>query len=367
VRRRDPYQVLCVERGVGDDGLKRAFRRLARQYHPDSKPVDPQAEQRFHEIVEAYALLSDPVKRKAYDRHGGPGLLDDSSSGLGDLGSSLKDFVGGVFSDLLGDSTKTRGKDLNFTLKLTFEEAALGCRRTIAFDGPVICPDCEGIGGEVARSGAVIDCKACGATGRVKAGPSLLGITRSCSECRGKGKIVKIPCKTCAGNTTVTRTRRFSIKVPCGTKDGSLRVVTGKGCPGVDGGEPGDLLIVIRVDEHPLLKLKDGALVCEVPISPMEAAVGGSVPVPTLDGVVHIQVPPGSRDGKVMKLAGKGMPERTGSRGDILIRFHVETPVNLTKEQQEAMERLLSTMTKRQLPKRFDFHSEVDKLMTSKE
>ncbi len=359
----DPYQVLCVERGVGDDELKRAFRRLARKYHPDKNPDDPDTNHRFREIVEAYGLLSDSEQRSFFDKHGHVGRIEDSNKrGPSETGGGFKDFVGGVLGDLFSDRNRKRGKDLTYKLELSFEEAALGCERTIAFDGPCVCPECGGIGGDSRLKGAVEDCPSCRGAGRVKVGPVLLGATRVCPTCGGCGKYARIPCGNCDGEGVVTRTRGFSVKVPESTKDGTLRVVRGKGAPGVRGGEPGDLQILIKVKKHPVLIIEKGELVCEIPVSPMEATLGCVVGVPSLDGVVDVEIPPGCSSGQVLRLAGRGLPGRNGKRGDIMIRLRVETPVNLTARQEKAMEELAASMKEDQLPGVFDFRAKVDKL-----
>jgi molecular chaperone DnaJ len=349
VVRRDPYQVLGVVRDVDGEGLKKAYRRLARQYHPDQNPDDPQAVGCFREVVEAYALLSDPGKRAAYDRHGRPGTVPPATSAV-EIAESVRDVVGGWLGDLLGAEKKTqRGRDLSYTLTLSFAEAMLGCERTITFESPVQCPACAGDGTAPGAPGATVQCRRCEGSGRVTAGPAILGVSRTCGLCGGKGKRVGRPCETCGGAGTIKKTKYFSVKVPPCTEDGTVRMVRGHGAPGRNGGPPGDLQVLLRVKPHPLLRRKGNKIVCEVVASWKEAALGGAIAVPTLDGVVEMTLPPATRSGRTFLLEGCGMWHGE-HRGTQEVTVIVETPQKLDGEQRDLLVGLDAKLRPEQTP-----------------
>ena len=336
---RDYYEVLGVAPGAPLAEIKRSYRRLAMQWHPDKNPGDLDSEDRFKEINEAYAVLSDPERRAHYDRFGHAGGPGVSSGGAG-FGSVAEVFEG-LFSDVFGGRKKRRaGRDLRYTLEVSFEEAAFGCDKTIRFPTRRDCETCDGTG---AKQGGLRTCAACHGKGELKAGTGLLNVTRPCSTCAGAGKVVVDACPTCEGAGLRPIEREFSVKVAPGSKDGNVRMVAREGEPGRRGGSPGDLHVLLRVKPHPLFKRDGHDVVCDVPISFTQAALGAQVEVPTLDGKVKMRVPEGTQSGRVFRLRGKGIPREGGAatvRGDQLVRLMVETPTHLSERQRELLEEL---------------------------
>jgi molecular chaperone DnaJ len=358
--RRDPYQVLGVCREVDADGLKKAYRKLAREHHPDQNPDDPEASKRFREVVEAYALLSDPDERSRYDRHGRPGTFDEP--GAADLAGAVKNVVGGFIEDIFGlRPEKKPGRDLSYTLDLSFEQAALGCERIICFDSPVICPSCDGWGGRPEASGGLVECHECRGSGRTSAGPSVLGVTRTCRRCEGRGKIVRRPCTTCRGSGVVTKERQFSVRVPPGTTDGTLRVVQGEGAPGQNGGPNGDLQVLLRVNPHPVLDREGRDVVCEVVIDAASAALGTKVEVPSLEGTIELEIPAGTQPGRVFHLPERGIA-RAGRRGEQRVTVTVETPSKLTAEQRSLLSEVRDSLSDSQTPLRREYLDRLEEI-----
>jgi molecular chaperone DnaJ len=340
--KRDYYEVLDVGRDATDLEIKKAFRRLALEFHPDKNPGDKAAEERFKEVNEAYAVLSDPDKRAHYDRfgHGAPGVA--AAGGVAWEGGfpSVADLVGGLWSELRGrNRRRAAGRDLRYTLEITFEQAAFGGEQTIRFPTRKDCGACKGTG---AKAGGLRGCEACGGKGELRQAAGLFAAARVCTACGGTGKVVVDACDTCEGSGLMRVEREFGVKLPPGTEDGAVRMVPREGEPGRRGGPPGDLHVIVRVREHPLFKRQGHDVVCEVPISFSQAALGAMVDVPTLDGKVKMRVPPGTQSGRLFRLRGKGIP-RGGSgdaRGDQHVRIVLETPTELTARQRELFEEL---------------------------
>ncbi len=337
--KRDYYDVLDVPRDATDAEIKRAFRQLAIRYHPDKNPSDRAAEERFKEANEAYAVLSDPEKRAAYDRFG------HSAFGPAGAGSSAPPSVSEVFEglfDLFGQKGKKKsaGRDLRYTLEITFEEAAFGVRKPIRFPTRKDCGACAGLGGKNGAAG-MRTCGVCNGRGEQRIKQGLFTVPRMCSTCGGNGKVVVEPCTVCAGSGLQRIEREFEVTIPPGTEDGSVRRVPREGEPGRAGGASGDLHVLVRVVPHPLFQRKGHDVLCEIPVSFSQAALGAQVEVPTLDGKVKMRVPEGTQSGRLFRLRGKGIPRGDNKpRGDQHVRIVVETPTSLTPRQRELLEEL---------------------------
>lgn len=331
--RREYYEVLEVARTASDAELKRAFRRLALKWHPDQNPGDVAAEERFKEVGEAYAVLSDGDKRAAYDRMG-HAAFERGGQGFPGVGEVVET----ILSEILGRRPKrAAGRDLRYTLELTLGEAARGVERTIRFPTRKDCPTCKGSG---ARRGAgLATCPACHGRGEVGGGRGIIGGGRPCATCDGVGKLVADPCERCEGAGQIRIEREFTVTIPPGVDDGSSRRIPGEGEPGRRGGTPGDLHVILRVKEHPVLARKGRHVEGEVPVSITLAALGGQIEVPTLDGPIRMRVPAGTQSGRVFRLRGKGVGEG-GERGDQLVRVVVETPTSLSARQRELLDEL---------------------------
>lgn len=343
--KRDYYEVLDVGRDATDGELKKAFRRLAMQYHPDKNPSDRTAEERFKECNEAYAVLSDPDKRAAYDRFGFGAFGAPSAAGAAGAPQSVSEVFEGLF-DLLGRKRKTGGRDLRYTLEVAFEEAAFGTTKSIRFPTRQDCTPCGGTGGKNGAAGTRA-CPSCGGRGEVRVKQGLFTLPRTCTGCAGTGRAVVDPCLRCEGSGLERVEREFDVTIPAGTEDGAVRRIAREGEPGRGGGAPGDLHVLVRVKEHPLLTRSGFDVTCEIPVSFTQAALGAQVEVPTLDGKVKMRVPEGTQSGRLFRLRGKGIPRaagqgpgRGGLRGDQHVKITVETPTHLSARQKQLLEEL---------------------------
>jgi molecular chaperone DnaJ len=335
---RDYYEILGVGHEASEAELKKAFRGLAMQYHPDRNAGNKEAEEHFKEINEAYAVLSDPDKRAHYDRFGtAPG---GGAGGFeGGFGSLFED----IFDNFLGGGGRgrrtraARGEDLQYELKITLEEAAAGLETKVQIPKLEICEACNGTGSEPGTRR--VACDGCGGRGEVRLSHGLLTVARPCPKCRGEGQINRSPCKACRGEARVRAERLLSIKIPPGIDDGMQLRLTGEGAGGLNGGPPGDLYVLVRLREHAMFARNGGDLYCDLPVSFPQLALGGELEVPVLGGSATLKVPPGSQPGQILKLRGKGMPQlRERGHGDACYRLLLEVPHKLNARQREALE-----------------------------
>ena len=361
--KRDYYEVLGVARDVDAAELKRAYRELAMRHHPDKNPGNAESEERFKEVSEAYAVLSEPEKRARYDRLGftGTGQPQAEDFGL----SSFTDLFENLFGDLLGRSKKgrTQGRDLRYTLELSFVEAALGVEKTIHFPARRDCEACGGTGGKAGTAG-LATCEQCHGKGEIKVQQGFFSLGKSCPGCAGSGKVVKDACPECKGAGLLDKEREFTVAIPPGVDDGAVRRVQGQGEPGRRGGPPGDLNVVVRVLPHPIFIREGQVIACEVPVSITEAALGAVIKVPTLEGLVDMRVPAGTQSGSTFRIRGKGMPvgPKGSQRGDQHVKVMVETPATLSANQKELLTQFAAGETEEATPRRKEFRAKVKEL-----
>jgi molecular chaperone DnaJ len=343
--KRDYYDVLGVGREADAETLKKAYRKLALKHHPDKNPGDKVAEESFKECNEAYAILSDPERRMQYDRFG-HAAFQNGGPGMGgfDFGGGFEDIIGDLFGDFFGTgrghggrSRPRRGQDLQYSLELSFEEAARGVEKTLSIPRLVKCDTCGGDG--CAPGKKPITCQHCGGSGQLRFQQGFFSIAKTCGSCNGQGTIIGDPCTTCRGRGAERRTRSVSVKIPGGVDTGSRLKLRGEGELGTLGGPPGDLYVLIEVGEHPIF-VRDGTdVVCDVPISFAQAALGTELRVPTLEGEAKLKVPAGTQSGHLLRLRGRGVPDLQGyGRGDQVVRVVVETPRKLSARQRELLE-----------------------------
>jgi molecular chaperone DnaJ len=347
----DLYKVLGVSKGASDEEIKKAYRKLARKYHPDRNPDDPQAEERFKEVQGAYDTLSDPEKRKQYDAGGafagfGGGAGPFGPGGPGAAGGFGASDLGDIFSNLFGrgggraQPQQVRGRDLETEVSLSFDQAVNGAQVQVTVPKAERCPTCHGSG---AKPGTVpVTCPRCEGRGIDAQSQGFFSISQPCPQCGGQGQIVEDPCPTCGGSGLTQQTKRYKVKIPAGVRDGARIRLAGKGEAGQRGGPPGDLFVVTRVAASPVFKrLDDGNLEVIVPITIAEALRGATIEVPTLEGTKKIKVGTGTRHGSIQRLRGEGAPKPRGrGRGDIRYRLEIEMPEKLTSEQEEAAVKL---------------------------
>jgi molecular chaperone DnaJ len=353
VSKRDYYEVLGVGRDATEAQLKSAYRKLAVKYHPDKNPGDTQAEERFKEAAEAYAVLCDPQKRAAYDRYGhagvsgvGAGGFDPNAfAGFEDIFGSLGDLFG--FGDMFGGRRRRggpqRGADLRYDLEISFEEAYAGTETTIQIPREETCDTCKGSG--AAAGSAPETCGHCRGSGQLRFQQGFLTVARPCPTCNGSGKVIARPCQACRGAGRVGRERKITAKIPAGIATGQRLRLYGEGEHGTAGGPAGDLYVVVHVQEHPFFHREGDDLYCEMPIPFPTLALGGEIRVPIVNGEDTIKVNPGTQPATRFKLRGKGMPNVSGrGHGDLFVIARVAVPKKLTKEQRRLLEELAATM-----------------------
>ena len=360
--KRDYYEVLGVSKDASADDIKKAYRKNAMKYHPDRNPGDKEAEEKFKEIGEAYEVLSDPDKKARYDQYGFAGVDPNFGAGAGYGGAGFGGFgdfgdLGDIFGEFFGggsgrsrastQNAPRRGENVMSRLELTFEEAAFGCEKEVATPRIENCAACNGTG---SADGVIETCSQCRGTGQVRTVQNFMGMqmqsTTTCPACSGKGKIIKTPCNTCKGKGKVRRTNRVKVKIPAGVDAGQSVRVRGEGGVGSNGGPNGDLLVEIYIKRHPIFTRQDTDVLCEVPITFTQAALGATIQVPTLDGKVDYEIPEGTQTGREFILREKGIPEVGNSRrrGNHRFTVVVETPTHLTREQKDLLRQLDGTI-----------------------
>ncbi|WP_421905683.1 molecular chaperone DnaJ [Mameliella sp.] len=350
--KRDYYDVLGLARGASADEIKKAYRKKAKELHPDRNADNPDAESQFKEANEAYDVLKDAEKKAAYDRFGhaafeggmggGPRPGGGMGGGNADFASAFSDVFDDLFGDFMGGrqggrQRAARGADLRYNLRVTLEEAYNGLQKTIKVPTSIQCDECNGSGAEGGAEPTT--CPTCSGLGKVRATQGFFTVERTCPTCSGLGQIIKNPCNNCGGAGRVQKERALSVNIPAGVETGTRIRLAGEGEAGMRGGPPGDLYIFIEVEPHKIFERDGAELHCRVPVSMTVAALGGDIEVPTIDGGrSRVKIPSGSQSGRQMRLRGKGMPAlRGGAAGDMFIELAVETPVNLTSKQKELL------------------------------
>lgn len=361
--KRDYYDVLSVGKNADERELKKAYRKLAHQYHPDKNPGDAEAEEKFKEASEAYAVLSDAEKRNAYDRFGHSGL-GDMGGGAG-FGVNIQDIFGDFFGDIFGGGRRRGGPqpgaDLRYHLEVDFEEAAFGTETDVTIPRMETCETCTGSG---AKEGTrPVPCGTCGGMGEIRVSQGFFSIARTCHVCGGRGSIIKDPCTDCTGQGQVEQERELSVKVPPGIGEGTRLRFVGEGEAGPQGGPRGDLYVVISIRPHPLFTRENSDVYCEVPISFPQAALGCSLDVPTLDGKVAMKIPAGTQPQSVFRLRGKGIPHLRGTgRGDQMVTVKLEVPKTLSSRQTAILEEFADISGDETHPQNQGFFDKVKEL-----
>lgn len=358
--KRDYYEILEVGRSVSAEELKKAYRKKAVQHHPDKNPGNAEAEEKFKELTEAYQVLSDPEKRKVYDQFGHAGLSGMGGGGGGGPGgfggygggADINDIFGDIFGDLFGGGQSRRrgggrgagrargrpGEDLQQAAEISFEESAFGTAKTMELWREVACETCSGTG---SRTGKAQSCGTCGGAGEVHYQQGFFSLSRPCPACGGEGIQVKDPCSSCSGHGRKQKKSRIEVKIPAGIDSGQRLKLSGEGNSGARGGPNGDLYIAVQVKAHPLFERDGDDVLCDVPITITQAAMGDEIEVPSLDGKVKVKIPSGTQSHKTLRLKGKGVAHLGGyGRGDQLIRLIVEVPTKLSSRQRELLEEL---------------------------
>lgn len=350
MNKRDYYEIIGVSRSASDEEIKKAYRKLAMKYHPDRNPEDHTAEEKFKEVQGAYAILSDPQKRSAYDQFGHAGVDSNGGGGgfggFGGFGHDFEDLFETIFSGGRGGSRASagqRGADLQYNIQLTLEEAAQGKQIDITIPRHSTCETCTGSGAK--KGSTPKTCDTCAGMGQVRIQQGFFSIQQTCPYCHGEGKLVTDPCETCHGQGRVKESKKLTVKIPAGVDNGDRVRLGGEGEAGVKGGDAGDLYVQINLKPHAIFQRQDGDLHCEVPISFITAALGGSIEVPTLQGRVTLKIPAETQTGKTFRIRGKGMkPVRAYSHGDLLCKVVVETPVSLSKNQKDLLTQLQESL-----------------------
>ena len=379
--KRDYYEVLGVARGANDEEIKKAYRKQAVKFHPDKNPGDKQAEENFKELGHAYEILSDPQKRAAYDQYGhdafdprarargGGGYA--GGAGFHDPFDIFRDVFGGggggggsIFENLFGGgqdpNAPQRGDDLRYDLQLTFEEAALGCEKEISVTKLDQCDACAGAGAEPGSK--LRACATCGGRGQVLTSRGIFSIAQTCPHCKGAGRILEKPCKKCSGNGKHERTSKIKLRIPAGVESGSRLRSSGNGEAGVRGGPSGDLYVFLQVKPHEIFSREGDDLLCEVPVSFIQATLGAEIEVPTLQGKATIKIPAGTQPGTLLRLKGRGVKNLQGyGMGDLHIRVQVEVPTHLNAGQKAKLEEFAALCDGKEMPLAHNFFEKAKK------
>ena len=376
--KRDYYEVLGVQKGATEEEIKKAYKKMARKYHPDLNPGDKDAEEKFKEVNEAYEVLSDSEKKARYDQFGFAGVDPNFGAGgggygggagfdFGDLGDIFGSFFGGGFG---GGQTRRnpnapqRGESIRMNLTISFEEAAFGCEKELTVDRYESCETCRGSGAAPGTSPET--CPDCGGSGvvqtRRQTPMGVFASTAPCSRCGGRGKIIKEPCKDCRGSGMVRRRRKIQASVPAGIDNGQTISIRGQGHAGKNGGPAGDLLVTITVRPHELFRREGTSVLCEAPITFPQAVLGAELEIPTIDGKVKYDIPEGTQSGTTFRLKGKGIPALNGrGRGDQYVTVYIETPRNLNREQKEALKKFAEAVGENNYEERKSFFRKFKK------
>ncbi len=350
--KRDFYEVLGVGRDAGDEEIKKAYRKLAVKFHPDKNPGDKSSEEKFKEIGEAYEALSDPQKRAAYDQYGHAAFDARARAGRAGFGGGFHDPFeifrevfggaggGSIFESFFGGqdpSQPQRGDDLRYDLEITLEDAALGCEKEISVSKLDRCDVCNGSGME--HGSKIRTCSTCGGRGQVLTSRGIFSIAQTCPHCKGAGRVLEKPCKSCHGNGKLQRSSKIKLRIPAGVDAGSRLRSSGNGEAGFRGGPPGDLYVVLHVKAHEIFQRDGDDLLCEVPVSFVQAALGAEIEVPTLDSKAVIKIPAGTQPGTTFRVKGRGVKNLQGyGHGDLRVRVQVEVPTRLTPEQEAKLQ-----------------------------
>ncbi len=377
-QKRDYYEVLGVSRSASDDEIKKAYRKLAKKYHPDLNPGNAEAEKNFKEVNEAYEVLSDANKKTRYDQFGHAGVDPNFNAGGGGFGGGFGDFDFGDLGDLFGSffgggfgggrsaarNGPQRGESLRVALTISFEEAAFGCEKEVTIDRVEACPTCHGSG--CAAGTTAETCSQCGGSGQVQqrrqTPMGVFSTTTVCPKCGGKGKIIHTPCPDCGGQGQKRRRKTIQVNIPAGIDTDQTISLRGQGNAGKNGGPAGDLLIIINVRPHELFRREGNDVWCEAPITFTQAVLGGEMEIPTIDGKVKYTIPEGTQTGSTFRLRGKGIPVLNGrGRGDQYVTVNIETPRNLTKDQKEKLRKFSESLGEHNYEVRKNFFQKFKK------
>ena len=378
-QKRDYYEVLGVSRSASEDEIKKAYRKLAKQYHPDLNPGNAEAEQKFKEVNEAYEVLSDSNKKARYDQFGFAGVDPNYGAGtsggsgfggftdfdFGDLGDIFGSFFGGGFGGSRASRNgPQRGENVRVGITVSFEEAAFGCEKEVTVDRVDQCPTCKGSGCEPGTTPEV--CTQCGGSGQVQqrrqTPMGVFATTTTCPKCGGRGKIIHSPCKDCNGTGQQRKRKTIQVNIPAGIDNGQTISLRGQGNAGRNGGPAGDLLITVTVRPHQLFRREGNDVLCEAPITFTQAVLGGEMEIPTIDGKVKYDIPEGTQTGTTFRLRGKGIPNLNGrGRGDQYVTVYIETPRNLNREQKEALKKFSQSLGEHNYEARKNFFSKFKK------
>ena len=375
--KRDYYEVLGVSKSADEAEIKKAYRKLAMKYHPDRNQGDSDAESKFKEASEAYSILYDKEKRSAYDQFGHSAVDGNSQGGGFDFSSSQ---FSDIFEDFFGDSSffgggggggrrrksNNRGSDLRYDISINLDEAFLGKKLKVKIPTQVKCDDCSGSG--AAKGSSPITCNVCGGAGQVRSQQGFFSIQQTCPQCQGTGSMISNPCNSCRGVGRIQKTKSLMVTIPKGVDDGSRIRLSGEGEAGPNGGQQGDLYIFVNVNEHEIFSREENHLFAEVPLSMIDATIGGTIELPTIDGgKARLKIPEGTQTGDQFRLKSKGMPSvRNGNIGDLYIQAKVETPVNLSKKQIEILKSFKELEAEKDSPLRSDFFKKAKKFWSNK-
>lgn len=373
--KKDFYEVLGVSRGASDDEIKKAYRLLAKKYHPDTNPGNTEAEAKFKEVNEAYSVLSNSDTKARYDQYGHAGVDPNFGGGYGgfESGFDVGDIFGDIFGSMFGGGTRsgrrqangpTRGDDIGVRLNISFEEAAFGCKKDISFDHVASCDTCGGSGAEKGTSPET--CTTCHGSGQVTTQQrtpfGVMQSSKTCPTCGGSGRVIKKPCASCRGNGKLKKKKTLGVTIPAGIDDAQRISLAGQGNAGSNGGSPGDLIVIIGVRPHPIFERSGYNLHCELPITFIDAALGAKVAIPTLEGEGELSIPEGTQNGAVFTVKGKGIQHINGKgHGDMIIKVFIEVPKNLSKKQKEALEEFGSQSSDKNYSKKESFFSKFKK------